>query len=96
MMGTHDRMIADLSVAAAAERHKEIWRLNKDWPLSDHAFVTSDDGQAALGIAIGGFVIIKPIKEWHRLAREDDLATLTVRVERLEDAIRELNPGLNL
>ena len=49
----------------AQNTDKEIWRENEDDYYSPSIHVTE---QGAIGIDVGGTVIVKSIKDWHKLA----------------------------
>lgn len=53
-------------VKAALNTDKEIWRERPKGYYSDSIHVTKDGN---IGINCGGFVIVKSVREWHRLAR---------------------------
>jgi hypothetical protein len=45
---------------------KELWRETPNDYYSPSIFVTE---QNSIGINVGGMVYVKPVEEWHRLAR---------------------------
>ena len=52
----------------AKNTFREIWREREDDFYADSIFVT-DNG--AIGINCGGFVIIRTLQDWHRMAMEN-------------------------
>ena len=44
---------------------RELWREIDGYYYSPRIFVTA---QGSIGIDVGGFCIVKPIREWHKLA----------------------------
>ena len=50
---------------------KEIWREVPDDFYAPSIFVTEGGG---IGIDVGGYVFVKPIKEWFRLAKNESTA----------------------
>ena len=85
---------------AANNTDRELWREREGDFYADSIHVTASGG---VGIDCGGSVIVRPLREWHRLAlraldAEQQIATLTaerdqMRVERdaLREKLRELN-----
>lgn len=47
---------------------RELWREREGDFYADSIFVTKE---GAIGIKCGGFVIIRPLREWHALALAD-------------------------
>jgi hypothetical protein len=47
---------------------RELWRELPGDYCSDSLFVTADGG---IGTRVGGTVVVKPIREWFRLATDD-------------------------
>ena len=56
----------------AVNTDREIWRLSDGDSYIDRIFVTEGGG---IGIDCGGHVIVKPVREWHRLADQPAQAT---------------------
>ena len=50
-----------------ANTDREIWRERESDFYADSIHVTKE---GAIGINCGGYVIVKPVREWHRLAVE--------------------------
>ncbi len=48
---------------------REIWRERPDDFYADSIFVTEGGG---IGIRCGGLCIVKPVREWHKLATENN------------------------
>ncbi len=72
---------------------KELWReSNAEFP--NRVFITADE--QGLGISYGGRCVIKSLKEWMLVGWPAPAAapSLEERVVRLEEAMRETNPGL--
>lgn len=57
---------------AAVNTDRELWRERKGDFYADSVHVTTSGG---IGIDCGGYVIVKTLREWHRLAHCDDKAT---------------------
>jgi hypothetical protein len=54
---------------AAKNTDREIWRETPDDYYSPSIHVT-EHGEG-IGIDVGGYVFVKPVREWHRLAKEE-------------------------
>ncbi len=48
---------------------RELWRERAGDYYADSLFVTDHGG---IGINVGGTVIVRPLREWHRLSMEKD------------------------
>lgn len=57
--------MSDQRTAACKNTDRELWREREGDYYADSLFVTEGGG---IGIDCGGHVIVKPIREWHRLA----------------------------
>ncbi len=80
-----------MSLAVAIENtDKEVWHGPGDNP--DRIFVTEYGG---VGICFGGRCVVKSMAAWVQLggAEAPQPPSTTDRIERLEDAVHELNPG---
>lgn len=55
---------------AAKNTDREIWREKPDDYYSSSIHVT-EHGEG-IGINVGGYVFVKPVREWHRLAKEHE------------------------
>lgn len=49
---------------------RELWREREGDYYADSIFVTETGG---IGMNVGGFVIVRPIGEWHKLAKPTTL-----------------------
>ena len=52
---------------AAQNTDRELWRETPGDYYADSLYVTEGGG---IGMNVGGFVIVLPIREWHALAKE--------------------------
>ena len=52
----------------AQNTNRELWREREDDYYADSIHVTAGGG---IGINCGGTVIVKPVREWHRLAMKE-------------------------
>lgn len=52
----------------ASNTDKEIWRKVPDDYYSPRIFVTKE---GAIGIAVGGFVVVGEVEWWHRLGQSE-------------------------
>jgi len=59
------------SEQAGKNTDKEIWRKVEGDYYSPSIFVTESGG---IGINVGGSVVIKPIEDWHELAKDKVIA----------------------
>lgn len=64
----------DCQSVVNTDRH--LWPDVSEDPLCDRMHVTSG---GAIGINVGGFVIVKTMREWHRLAVRDLDTTLSIQ-----------------
>jgi hypothetical protein len=65
---------------------RELWRERRGDYYADSIFVTESGG---IGMNCGGFVIVKPIRDWHQLGRGAPPNTLPLKLV-LRDAFTRL------
>lgn len=53
---------------AKSNTDRELWRESKDDYYSPSLHVTEDGG---IGMNVGGYVIVKPLRAWHELAMKE-------------------------
>ncbi len=70
----------------ASEHCKELWREGDYYTPS--IYVNKSGG---IGINVGGYVIVQPVRDWHEQAQE--LRRSRSRVDVLEKALREIVEG---
>lgn len=66
---------------------EELWKDD----FGNRVFITA--AHTAIGMCFGGRCVVKPMQEWVNLGWN---GTTEDRIERLEAAVRELNPGLRI
>lgn len=59
--------------SAKAEKTHILWATNMDdLGYADILFLVGDEPPYGVGINCGGHIIVKPLREWHRLALAHD------------------------
>ena len=61
------KMKKDLDITSCVNTDKEIWRAIPDDFYSPSIHVTKTGN---IGINVGGYVFVLPIREWHNMAKE--------------------------
>lgn len=69
--------MSDTRNPPAANTDREIWREREGDYYSPSIHVTANGG---IGMNVGGYVIVKPVRQWHTMALRDRL-----EIEQIED-----------
>ena len=90
-------MSDDLGPMAAQNTDRELYREPGDWRgdfYSDSIHVTES---GAIGIDCGGYVFVKPLREWHALAKQSAalLSFLDMDEAGIERLARVLQPAID-
>jgi len=83
-------MTNDHADEAAASKDKLLWRRNPDDAFSPSIHVTE---HGAIGMNVGGLVIVMPVEKWHELANHQARMEILRLSEELRIADEALSPG---